>query len=136
MSSSFRLRQAAGVAAVGFAALFVFQVLLAAGVPLGRSAYGGKSAVLSPELRMTSALSALILLGAIWTVLARSGFLRVGRRVAGLARWLIWGYIAVFILSAVANFASSSPWENYLMAPLAVVLVICCVILALGRREK
>ncbi len=134
MASARKKRFAALLATVLFSMLFVFQILLTAGVPLGRSAYGGKSAVLSPGLRMTSALSALILIVAAWTVLARSGFLRVGRRTAGIARWLIWGFAVLFILSGVANLASSSPWENFLMAPLALVIVVCCVLVALSPK--
>ena len=65
MSVLEKRRIAAIVAAVGFTALFVFQILLAAGMPLGRAAFGGASDTLSPELRVASAVSALRFLGAI-----------------------------------------------------------------------
>ena len=120
-------RRAAIVATTGFGALFVFQVLLAVGAPLGRAAYGGVSDTLPPALRITSVVSALIVLGALWAVLSSSGILAVGKRLQAIARRMLRGYVALFSLSAVANVASTSPWERFGMAPFAVVMVVCCV---------
>jgi hypothetical protein len=136
MSSGRTQRSAAVLATIIFAAFFVFQVLLAAGAPLGRAAYGGRSDILSPALRIMSVVSALIFLGAIRTVLVRSGILAAGRRAQSAARWLLWGLVVLFGLSLAANVTSSSPWERFLMAPLALVIVVCCIIVALGSREK
>jgi hypothetical protein len=135
VSGSENSRKAALFAVFGFSVLFLFQVLLAAGVPLGKAAFGGASAALSPQLRAASALSAFLILGAIWTVLARSGRVASGRRGRAIACWLIWGFAALFSLSAFANFASSSPWERYGWGPFAVGLVACCVIVAMGRSD-
>jgi|GEM_PF-2712512 len=77
-----------------------------------------------------SVISALIFLGAIWTVLARSAVISVSRGARGAARWLVWGLVALFSLSFVANVMSSSPRERFLMAPLAILIVICCIIIA------
>lgn len=136
MSGSGNSRTAALYAVIGFAILFLFQVLLAVGVPLGKAAFGGASAALSPQLRAASALSALLILGAIWTVLARSGRIAAGRRARSISRWLIWGFAALFSLSAFANFTSSSPWERFGWGPFAVGLVACCVIVALGSSDQ
>ena len=121
-------RVAAIIATILFTALFIFQVLLAAGVPLGKAAYGGKSDLLTPALRIMSLLSALIFLGAIWTVLTRSGVIPVSKGVRGAAGWLVWGLVVLFSLSFLANVMSSSPWERFLMAPSALLIVICCII--------
>jgi hypothetical protein len=136
VSVSARRHFAAFVAAIGFGALFVFQIVLATGLPLGRAAFGGASDTLSPELRITSVVSAFLLLWAIWTVLACSDVIAAGKRARAIARWLIWGFVVLFSLSAVANIASSSPWERFGMAPFAVVLVVCCVIVGLGSRVR
>jgi hypothetical protein len=134
MPSLKRTETAAILATFIFAALFVFQVLLAAGVPLGRAAYGGHSDTLLPALRIMSAVSALIFLGAIWTVLARSGVLSTSKRAMGTTSWLIWVLVILFSLSLVANITSSSPWERFLMAPLAFVIVVCCLLVALRAK--
>lgn len=95
------------VASVGFTGLFVFQVLLAAGLPLGRAAFGGTSATLSSELRIASAVSALLCLGAIWSMLARAGMCFTGKRARGIARWTIRGYTVLFGLSTLANISAN-----------------------------
>jgi len=94
--------------------------------------FGGASAELSPELRAASAFSALLIIGTVWTLLVRADVISAGRRGRALARWTIWGFAALFSLSAAANFASSSPWERYGWAPCAVALVTCCVIVGAG----
>jgi hypothetical protein len=134
MSSIPTKKSATILVTIIFAAFFVFQVLLASGIPLGKAAYGGKSETLSPTLRFMSVISALIFLGAIWTVLVRSGMISTNRIARGAARWLVWGLVLLFSLSLVANVTSSSPWERFLMAPLALVIVICCIAIALSPR--
>lgn len=130
MSVQRKRRAAAYAAAIGFMLLFIFQVLLAVGVPLGRAAFGGKSATLTPELRVASVISALLFMVAIWTVLVRAGVIAAGRRSRVIARWTIWGFAALFSFSAFANFTSSSPWEHFGWGPFAVLLVVCCVMVA------
>ena len=134
MSTQKNRRAAAIGGAIGFTLLFIFQILLAVGLPLGRAAFGGKSATLSPELRIASVLSALLIIGAIWTVLARAGVIVTGKRSQIIARFSIWGFVALFSLSAFANFASSSPWERFGWGPFAVMLVVCCVLVATGPK--
>lgn len=129
-------RAAAIVSAIGFTLLFIFQVLLAAGVPWGRAAFGGKSATLSQELRVASVISALLIIGAIWTVLVRSGVISTGKRAKVIARWAIWGFVILFSLSAFANFTSSSPWEHFGWGPFAVILVVCCILVATGPKVE
>jgi hypothetical protein len=119
------------VAAIGVIALLVFQVLLAAGLPLGVAAFGGANVVLPPKLRAASAASAVIFLAAFYFVLARGGlFGAVGRNSA--VHIGIWVFATVFGLSALANVASASRWERFLMAPTALLLCGCCVVLALS----
>jgi hypothetical protein len=122
-------RLAAILASVGFSALFVFEVLLAAGAPPGDVAFGGSSVVLPSTLRVASAVSALLFLGAIWAVLSGAGVVRVGAGPV-VVRRVLWCYVGLFGLSALTNLASPSPWERLLMTPLAVLLAACCVIVA------
>jgi hypothetical protein len=119
------------IAAVGVAALLAFQVLLAAGFPLGAAAFGGANVVLPQKLRAASAASAVIFLAAFYFVLARGGlFGAVSRNTA--VHIGIWVFATIFGLSAMANVASASRWERFLMAPTALLLCGCCVVLALS----
>jgi hypothetical protein len=52
------------------AGMGTFQILLAAGFPLGRAAFGGANALLPMKLRAASAMSALIFCAAFYVVLA------------------------------------------------------------------
>src|ERR1019366_9600152 len=115
-------RLAALAASVGCSALFVFQVLLAVGAPLGRAAFGGASVVLPSPFRVASAVSAVLFLGAIWAALSAAEVVRVGAGVAAVARWVLWCYAGLFSLSALANLALMSLWERFLMTPVAVLL--------------
>jgi hypothetical protein len=117
--------RAAQIATVGFAGMIVFQAALAAGARLGDAAWGGADAQLTAGQRVGSAVSVLFYAAAIMIV---------RRRAAGRAerryRWGTWGLAVVFALSALANLASESQWENFLMAPVALVFAALCVIVA------
>jgi hypothetical protein len=98
----------------GFAALAAFQLLLAAGAPLGHAAWGGEHAHLTAAQRIGSGVSVLVFLVAI--AIIRRGYHRGALALA-----------ALMTLSALANVASSSAWERFLLAPAALVLAVLCV---------
>ena len=119
------MRRAAQVATIGFAGMLVFEAALAAGAPLGGAAWGGADAQLTTGQRFGSVVSVLFYAAAI---------IIVRRRAAGRAerryRWGTWGLAVIFALAVLMNVASESQWENYLMAPVALVLAALCVIVA------
>lgn len=123
---------AALVASVGTIGLAIFQMLLAAGLPLGGAAFGGAHTVLPAKLRVASAFSSLVLLLAACVVLARGGLFG-SMKESVILRVAAWFFVAVFGLSAMANIASRSRWERYLMAPIGLVLAASCTILALDH---
>ena len=97
------VRAAAIAATVGFAGLAVFQVLLAAGAPLGEAAWGGTTeGQLSTGLRVGSALSIVVYVVAAALILRRSGLpVRwVSQRVARLGSWAL---VVLLALGALAN---------------------------------
>ena len=120
---------AAGLAATGFVGLAVFQSALVFGAPLGHAAWGGAAADLTSAQRIGSALSVVLYAAAAAVVLARVG-LSNWPRTHRLLKWTPWALAGLFAISAVANFASQSHWENYLLGPAAVVLAVLCAIVA------
>src|SRR5918995_1004507 len=71
-----RAARLAGVlAAIGFAALAVFQAALAAGAPWGHAAWGGENAHLSTAQQSASGVAALIYVAAMLIVLTRAGII-------------------------------------------------------------
>jgi hypothetical protein len=116
---------------VVLAALTVFQVLLIVGLPLGRFAWGGQHNVLSPRLRVGSAISVVIYAIFAFVALERSGITSVfaAHLAEVIAMWVIAGYLA---LSVAPNLASKSPHEKRVMVPVSLGLAIIAVIIAIG----
>jgi uncharacterized membrane protein len=115
----------ARIVAVGFASLAAFELALAAGAPLGHAAWGGSEANLMTGQRVVSAISAVFWIAAIFVVRGRDAG-RPERRY----RWGTWALVIVLGVAALANVASDSRWENYLLAPVAIVLASLCVVVA------
>lgn len=122
---------AAVIAAIGFLAIAAFQAALALGAPLGRAAWGGMRTHLPPGLRMASAFAVVFWFLAAVVVLARSG---VGATFVPdvVARWGTWILVVVLPVGAAMNAASSSRWERFLWAPVALVLAVLCFFVARG----
>ena len=119
------MTRATQVLTAGYGAMVAFHIALAAGAPLGRAAWGGTHAHLTTGERVGSALSAAFFAGAI-AVVRRRATGRAGR----LYRWGTWTLTGLLALSVVANIASSSRWENFLLAPAAVALCVLTGVVA------
>ncbi len=121
---------AAVVACVVLAGLAAFQVLLVAGRPLGRYAWGGQHDVLPVGLRIGSAVY-VVLYAAIAAVI-----LQAAGRISGLpdavAGWGIWVLTAYFAVGVAMNGMSRSRPERLVMTPVALALAVCCLVIALG----
>ncbi len=123
---------------MNFAALFLsflllglglFQLLLATGAPLGHFAWGGQHRILLARLRTGSAISAALYAAFVVLVLDRAGVLPVlPGQVGGIAMWVLAGLLA---LGALPNLMSRNKPERYLMAPLALVMSLLSVIVAI-----
>jgi hypothetical protein len=123
---------AAVVAYVVLGGLAVLQIALAAGAPLGHLAWGGQHRVLPKGLRIASAASiglyalfAWIIAGAVASI-DRSGD-HVEPTPPG-----IWVLTAYFGLGVVLNLVSRSRAERLVMTPVAAVLCVCCLVIALA----
>lgn len=128
----FRLTPAAGMLTlVLLTAVTVYQVLLAAGAPLGRYAWGGRAAQLPARLRIASAVVAATLLLGIVSVAHTSGLLAIPA-VALIAEPVIGLLTLAFVASLFANLAARSARERWAGATLALLLSCCGVVLLLG----
>ena len=86
---------------------------------------GRVAADLTTGQRVASAITAAFWIAAIAVVRGRAAG-RIGRRY----RWGTWGLVPLLGVSALANGASESAWENFLLAPLALVLAGLCSVVA------
>ena len=128
-------RRAAIAAAVGFAVVAVFQLLLALGAPWGQAAWGGgQEGQLPHELRFASTISMVILIGAALIVLGRAGYW--GTRFYELFRRGTWVLAVLMAVGAVMNAASPSSWERFMWAPVALLLALACLIVARSGSRR
>jgi hypothetical protein len=116
-----------GVALLG--GLAVLQLLLVAGAPLGRFAWGGAHVVLPRTLRIGSAVSvALYAVFALLMLQAAGALAVLPRGLAGVGIWVVTVWLAVGI---GMNAVSPSRAERLLMTPTSVVLAVVGLVLAL-----
>jgi len=118
----------AAAAAAGFAD---FELALALGAPLGRAAWGGTHVYLPAGLRIASGAAALIWALAALVVLRRGGF-QISLVPLNVARVGTWVLAALLTAGALMNAASSSNWERFLQAPIALGLALLCLAIARG----
>ena len=112
-------------------ALAVLQALLIAGQPLGRFAWGGQHPVLPTKLRIGSAVS--IVLYALFALIILATAQRAADGTgAGVTDVGIWALTAYFVMGVGMNAISRSRPERLLMTPVALVLAVVCLVLALA----
>ena len=114
---------AAVVASVLLGALAVFQIGLIVGQPWGNLAWGGQHRVLPTGYRIGSAISVVLYAVIAWLI---------WRAVDRPDDPWIWGITAYFGLGILMNAASRSRPERTLMTPVALLLALCCLVIALG----
>lgn len=112
--------------------VILFQIALAAGVPWGEFAMGGAfPGQFPPELRVAAVLQAGILAALAFVVLARAGITLP--RWSRTSRWLIWVVVAFSAVSLVLNTITPSAGERAIWAPVALIMLICSVIVAIRK---
>ncbi|MDI2098304.1 hypothetical protein [Ruicaihuangia caeni] len=117
------------VAVIGL--LTLFQAALALGAPWGRAAWGGQHAgVLPTGYRIGSAVSILVYGFIAVIALARADVVDVlPDGFAQVAMWVVFGFLA---LGVVMNAISRSRIERAVMTPVALVLAVLALLIALG----
>ena len=120
---------AAILAALILAGLICFQLLLAAGLPLGHYAWGGAHRVLPRSLRVGSVVAVFIYLAAAVGILQAASVIDLG--LSQLPRVAVWILAAFFGIGVVMNAISRSRKERR-MAFVAAALSALSAIVALG----
>lgn len=119
---------AALIAFAILALLALFQVALAAGAPLGRFAWGGQhEGKLPRRLRIGSAFSIVVYSVIAAFVLGALEIIAIDASVLAIGLWVIAGY---FMLGTLLNAISRSRHERFVMTPIAAVLAVCFLVLA------
>ncbi len=113
------------------AVVILFQLALAFGVPWGNLAMGGKYPGKFPPVMRVAALVQIVILTIIGVVISVRGGI-IFPEWFFLADKIIWGVVVFNVIGLVANLATRSKWERIIWAPIAVVLLVCSLIVALS----
>jgi hypothetical protein len=114
-------------------ALFVagFQVALVAGAPWGEYAMGGQTpGKLPARLRITSAVSAVIMFAQSGHYLAQAGIL-TPQLTPGQNTIVNWFWFGFAVLGLIVNSISRSKKERNLWVPVLAVSVVCTLMVVL-----
>jgi hypothetical protein len=126
---------AARIYAVVSFGVIAFQIALALGAPWGAYAMGGAfPGQFPPELRVAAVVQAVILAGLVLVVLARAGITLP--KWSRTSRWLVWVVVAFSALSLVLNLITPSARERAIWAPVALIMLISSVIVAVSKPSK
>lgn len=111
-------------------ALAVFQLLLIAGKPLGRYAWGGQHETLPSRLRIASAFSILLYAAFGILLLNKAGYISIiPAPFVDTATWVVTCY---FGLGIIMNTISRSKKERIVMTPAALLLALTFLLVALN----
>lgn len=122
---------AALVYAAASVVIIGFQVALAAGAPWGEYAMGGRvPGRVPPGLRVAAVVQASLLAFLALVVLDAGGVLDLGWSAA--LPWLAWVPVVVSAVSLLMNAASRSQKERRTWVPVALVLLVSSLLVALS----
>jgi hypothetical protein len=113
------------------ALVVAFQLALAAGAPWGSYAMGGAfPGRMPPSLRVAAVIQGIFLGALAIVVLADAGLLDVP--ILEGWPWLIWVPVAVAGVAVLLNGSTRSRGERRIWLPVAVVLLLCSLAVALA----
>lgn len=122
---------AAGLFVVLAAFLFLFQLSVALGAPWGRLTQGGRHpGRLPPANRVAAAGSALLVAAFAGVVVIRAGWLAPAWQ--DTVRPWVWVVVGFSALSLLANAASRSRAERALWLPVALLMLVTGLVVALS----
>lgn len=116
------------------ACLGLFQLALALGAPWGRFAMGGAFEGVYPPAMRLAALAQIAIYAVHAAVIAARAGLRFAF-LAGASRWLIWVFVALSAVSTLLNAISPSRGESLIWTPVAILLTLACLRVALSKER-
>ena len=121
---------AAGIFGLLVLSLIVFQVALAAGVPWGELAMGGRwPGQLPAGMRIAAMVQAVVLLLLALAVFVKAGFLLP--RLYVFSQKAVWGVVLFSLVALTMNLLTPSRRERMLWAPVAFLMTLCSIVVAL-----
>jgi hypothetical protein len=125
-------KTAANILLAGLGALAIFHVLLLLGVVPADSVWGGRAGEQGPRLAVLEAAGLVLTVVFAGIVAAGAGYFGprwTGRSVA-VAMWIVFGY---FSFNVLGNLVSTSVLERMVFTPVAVVMALLSLRLAMSK---
>ena len=111
--------------------VIIFQLMLAAGMPWGSYAMGGKyPGKYPPAMRVASIIQAIILTFIAFIVLSKADLIFPGWNT--FTKTAIWFVVCFSIVATILNFITRSVWERRIWGPVSLLLLITSIIVAIG----
>ena len=111
--------------------VFLFQIALAAGMPWGHLAMGGRyPGKFPPNMRIGAVVQGALIAFLGMIVLSHAGVAFPG--LANLSNYLIWVAVAISVISLILNLITQSKWERILWAPVGLLMTISSLVVALS----
>lgn len=122
----------ASVGLVILAGLTIFQLTLIFGKPLGEFAWGGNHKILPKRLRFASIFSIILYIVFAAFLVSGAGFMGIMPHspVLNIGLWMLSCY---FILGVIMNAISKSKKERAVMTPVAFLLAVIFLIVAIEQ---
>ena len=109
----------------------LFQFALAAGMPWGSLAMGGRyPGKFPPNMRVGAIIQGALLAFLGMIVLSRAGAAFLS--LSNLSNALIWVAVAISGISLVLNLITQSKWERVLWAPVGFLMTVSSLVVALS----
>ena len=126
------VRNAANIASILFAIFVVVQLLVAAGIIPISMLWGGRQPELTPSVRVTSVVAAVILGVFIYIIRYRAGLIGSVPQptIIRVLAWVVTGYM---VLNTLGNFASVSNVERFLFGPMTIVMAVTSLVVTASR---
>ena len=115
--------------AIAVCVVVLFQITLACGAPWGHLSMGGRYPGKFPsKLRATALIQALVLIFLAAVVMIKAKI--VLHDYYDVSKMAIWVVVGINVLSLLMNLATPSKWERIIWAPVALVMVVSSLIVA------
>ena len=109
----------------------LFQIALAAGMPWGHLAMGGRYPGKFPlNMRVGAIIQGAVMAFLGMIVLSRAGV--AFPEFANFSNTLIWVAVAISGISLVMNLITQSKWERILWVPVALLMMVSSLVVALS----
>lgn len=119
------------IALLTLLALTLFQLALICGASLGKFAWGGNSTVLPTRLRIASAISIVLYAVFALFIASKAGLIQTIHHPQ-ILNVSLWVFTVYFFIGIAMNAISHSKAERSLMTPVAAILAISFLIVALA----